>query len=83
MGKKSRLKKLRHELPTNAPLMWPVEDGIQALVPGQPPSGEELAAMTSAYQERIRKSPLWDLMVKEFGEQKAVEMLSEFKAKLE
>jgi len=79
MGKKSRLKKLRHEVP----LMWPVEQGIQALVPGQAPSVDELARMTAVYQENIRKSPIWDLMVKEFGEQKATEMLKDFKAKVE
>jgi len=83
MGKKSRLQKLRHEVPADSPLMWPVDDGIQALVPGRAPSSEELAAMSAAYQERVRKSPLWGLMVKEFGEQKAAEMLKEFKAKLE
>ncbi len=79
MGKKSRLKKLRHAVP----LVWPVEQGIQALVPGQAPSSDELAKMTAAYQENIRKSPIWDLMVKEYGEQKAREMLKEFKAIVE
>jgi hypothetical protein len=39
--------------------------------------------MTEAYQQRIRNSPLWDQMVKEFGEQKAAEMLKEFKVKIE
>jgi hypothetical protein len=39
--------------------------------------------MTAAYQERIRKSPLWDQMVKEFGEQKATEMLKEFTVRID
>lgn len=84
MGKKSRLKKLRREpSPGDAVLMWPSEEGIQALMPGEPPSASELAALSAAYQQRVRESPLWDAMVKELGEQKAAEVLKEFKAKLQ
>ena len=64
-------------------MMWPSEEGVQALVPGEPPSASELAALSAAYQQRIRESPLWDAMIKEIGEQKAAEMLKEFKAKLQ
>ena len=84
MGKKSRLKKHRRERsPIDAPYMWASEAGIHALVPGEPPSAGELEGMSARYQEKIRKSPLWDTMVKEFGAQKAAEMLKEFKAKLQ
>ncbi len=82
-GKKSRLKKYRREAsPGDAVLTWPSEEGIQALVPGEPPSASELAALSAAYQQRIRESPLWEAMIKEFGEQKAAELLKECKAKL-
>jgi hypothetical protein len=50
---------------------------------GLPPTASEIAAMTAAYQERIRKSPLWDQMVREFGEQKATEMLKEFTVRID
>ncbi|MBI4662286.1 MAG: hypothetical protein HY735_25990 [Verrucomicrobia bacterium] len=84
MGKKSRLKKLRREGVSAAdPLMWGTEEGVHALGAGQPPSASEVAAMTAAYQERIRRSPLWDQMVKEFGEQKAAEMLKEFTVRID
>jgi hypothetical protein len=63
--------------------MWGSEGGVNALGVGQPPSLLETAAMTEAYQQRIRKSPLWDKMVNEFGGQKATEMLKEFKVKLD
>ena len=62
--------------------MWMGEEGVHAIGVGQPPSPLETAAMTENYQQRIRNSPLWDKMVKEFGEQKAAEMLKEFKVKI-
>jgi len=38
--------------------------------------------MTQLYQEQIRNSPLWDEMVREFGPEKAEELLREFRAEL-
>ena len=61
---------------------WMAEDGIHMAAPGSPPSPEQLERMTQAYQKRIRNSPVWKMMVKEFGEQKAEEMLKEFQVKL-
>jgi len=34
------------------------------------------------YQKQIRNSPLWDTMVEQFGEDKAREMLKEFRCEL-
>jgi hypothetical protein len=82
MGKKSRLKKERRG-GADAPLMWGSEDGVHALGVGQSPTFLEIATMTEAYQQRIRRSPLWDKMVKEYGEQKATEMLKEFRVKID
>jgi len=33
--------------------------------------------MTEDYRNRIRNSPMWDMMVEEFGEKKAGELLKE------
>lgn len=50
--------------------------------PGPPPSPEQLEKMTEEYQKQIRNSSMWDLMVKQFGEERAEEMLREFRVKL-
>jgi hypothetical protein len=84
MGKKSRLKKLRRSVSaTEGHSMWAGQEGIHTIGVGEGPSAGELAKLTAAYQARIRKSPLWDQMVKEFGERRASEMLAEFKVKAE
>lgn len=84
MGKKSRLKKLRRQEVNDIGLpMWANDKGVHALGVGQPPTASDLAAMTAAYQERIRKSELWTQMVKEFGEEKATEMLKQFTVKID
>jgi hypothetical protein len=84
MGKKSRLKRLRRErIIADGPVMWGSEEGVHALGVGPPPTALEIAAKTADYQERIRKSPLWDQMVKEFGEQKATELLKEFTVRID
>lgn len=54
-------------------------DGLHAFVSGSAPSPETLAEMTRFYQQNIRQSPLWDEMVREFGEQEAERLLREFR----
>jgi hypothetical protein len=61
---------------------WPEQDGIHYLVPGSPPTPEKLEEMTKQYQENIRNSPLWGMMVKQFGREKAEELLKECRAEL-
>jgi hypothetical protein len=51
------------------------KDGFHALIPGVPPSDEEIAVITKKYQEKIRNSPLWDEMLRKFGKEKAEEIL--------
>lgn len=46
-------------------------DGLHALVRGNPPSPETLDEMTRVYQQNIRESPLWEEMVREFGEEES------------
>ena len=58
---------------------WIDEEGMHLVGKGIPPSKEELARMTKEYQQRIRTSPLWKMMVKEYGKEKAEEMLDDFR----
>jgi hypothetical protein len=78
-GQESRLKKQRREAEgADGPQTWMDDAGIHSIVAVPPPTVTEEAVMTAAYQERIRKSPLWDQMVREYGAAKAAEMLKEF-----
>jgi hypothetical protein len=58
------------------------DDGLHALLPGSPPDQETLERMTQLYQEQIRNSPMWDEMVREFGPEKAEELLRQCRAEL-
>ena len=60
---------------------WLDDEGIHVIVPGSPATPEMLERMTERYQEEIRRSPLWDKMVKEFGEPKVEELLKGFRVK--
>jgi hypothetical protein len=55
---------------------WMDADGLHFMDPGHAPTLEQLDAASEVYQENIRKSPLWDEMVKEFGEERAGQLLS-------
>ena len=57
------------------------EEGVNVIGKGDQPSPEELKRMTAEYQKKIKKSPIWEVMVKEYGEVKAKEMLKEFQVK--
>ncbi len=84
MGKKSRLKKLRQERPVREqPMMCGTPEGIHAVGFGAPPTASEIEAMTQEYQNQIRNSPLWDQMVKQLGEEKALELLKECRVKVD
>ncbi len=61
---------------------WIDEDGLRSVHKGTSPSIEEQEKMTKEYQNNIRKSPLWSEMVKEYGEEKAEEMLNDFKVNI-
>lgn len=61
---------------------WFDEDGLHSVHKRTPPSIEEQEKMTKEYQNNIRKSPLWSKMVKEYGKEKAEEMLYNFKVKI-
>jgi len=61
---------------------WLESDGLHAFVPGSAPSPEVLDDMTRRYQQEIRNSPLWDKMVREFGEEEAERLLREFRVEI-
>jgi len=58
------------------------EEGMHVVGKGRRLSQEEQERMTKEYQRRIRKSPLWDRMVKEYGKEQAEEMLNDFQVKI-
>ena len=84
MGKKSRLKKERRlAKEVDGTAMWIEDDGIHSLVKGGKPTPEKIEEMEKAYRENIRNSPIWDIMVKEYGKARAEELLLEFKVKVD
>ena len=61
---------------------WIDEEGMHWVGKGTRPSIEEQERMTKAYQQKIRKSPLWKKMVTEYGKERAEEMLKEFQVEV-
>lgn len=85
MSKKSRRKKRDKRKKTNLPagtLHWQEEGELHFLTPGLPPSADKLAEMTKSYQRKIRNSALFDDWVRQFGLNKAEEMLKECRMEL-
>ncbi len=83
MGKNAqRRRKQRAARQPVAATSWIAPDGVHAIMPGAAPSPAQLEELTRGYQQRIRNSPLWGEMVREFGQAKAEELLSQFRAKL-
>jgi hypothetical protein len=60
--------------------MWMDEQGVHALLPGSP-EADTYERLTEQYQQNIRNSPMWDEMVREFGLQKAEQLLKQCRAK--
>jgi len=61
---------------------WLETDGLHALLPGSPPSPQMLDDMTRRYQQEIRNSPLWDEMVREYGEEETERLLKKFRVEI-
>jgi hypothetical protein len=57
------------------------EEGVHVMMPGTQPSPGQLDEMTMMFQDNIRNSPIWNEMVKEFGLEKAEELLKQCRAK--
>ena len=82
MSKKKRKVKKRERQSRARAISWLGSDGLHALVPGNPPSPETLDEMTRVYQQNTRESPLWEEMVREFGEEEAQRLLREFRVEI-
>lgn len=61
---------------------WVDDEGVHVMSQGGKPTSSEIKQMTKDYQNQIRNSPLWDEMINEFGQEKAEELLKEFKAEV-
>jgi hypothetical protein len=61
---------------------WIDEEGMHLVGKGRRPSPEEQERLTEAYQQNIRKSPLWKKMITEYGKEQAEEMLEEFQVEV-
>lgn len=81
-GKNKKPKRRRRpQTPSEMPA-WMDDEGLHAMLPGTPPDQETLDRMTQLYQEQIRNSPMWHEMVREFGLEKAEELLRQCRAEL-
>jgi hypothetical protein len=79
MGRRERARRDRKRNLGRADVVtWLEGDGLHALVPADA-SHATVEEMTKRYQENIRRSPLWDLMVKEYGEEQAARLLEQFR----
>ena len=85
MGKKKKKRQLperarpKKSSSTLGAFQWMDKDGLHIIQPGLPPSPERIEAVTTEYQKQIRNSALWDVMVEQYGEEQAEEMLKEFR----
>jgi hypothetical protein len=88
MGKRKKEKvkgkrKQTHDSSTAPSFFWTDNGEMHGLIPGERPSEAQIEMMTRKYQEEIRKSPIWDEMVREYGKDKAEELLKECRIKIE
>jgi len=58
---------------------WIDEGGIHIVGKGVRPTKEEREEMTKEYQKRVKKSPLWEMLVQAHGKDKAEEILQDFR----
>jgi hypothetical protein len=70
------------DAPQKESATWMDEEGMHVVGKGQRPAIEEQERMTAAYQQKIRKSPLWKQMVRDYGQEQAEEMLKEFQVEV-
>ena len=61
---------------------WINDEGMHVIGKGAPPTPEEQEIMSKEYQKKIKESPMWEMMIKEYGEEKANEMLKEFQVQV-
>ena len=85
MGRKSRLKRERRQMRELHDASFMNIEGFHASVPIPPgKSVEEIQSkITAEYQKNIKASPVWDEIVKMYGEDEAENILKEFEAKIQ
>ena len=76
MSKRTQRRKRQHDEMAGVPF-WETADGIQTLLPGLPPSPEQLEQLSRSYQEQIRRSPFWPQVVAQYGAEKAESLLQQ------
>ncbi len=59
--------------------MYGDNEGIHVVGKRNKPSKTEIESMTKKYQENVKNSPLWNEMLREFGRERAEQILKEFK----
>jgi hypothetical protein len=79
---RKRRKRKNSEESSRLASSWLDADGLHAFVPGVAPSPEALRQATRLYQKGIRNSPLWNEMVRQFGEKEAERLLLEFRVEV-
>ena len=79
---KNRMNFNDHDLPPGTE-HWMEDDGMHFISPGLPQSPEKIEEMTRDYQNNIRNSELFEMWVRDFGIDKAEELLKEFRVKIE
>ena len=82
---RNRIKRERRKQEKGNPpsFFWNDQEGYHGLIPGERPTPEQVDEMSRRYQEEIRKSPLWDKMLRKFGREKAEELLKECRIKVD
>ncbi len=84
--KKNKRKRQRHK-PAASPTLpsamnWMDKEGLHAILPGEAPSQEMMAAFNDNFRKEVRNSPLWHEMVEKFGIEEAEKLLKEIKMEL-
>ena len=64
------------------PPMWTEDGDVHTIMKGERPSPEKLEEMEKAYQNKIRQSPMWNMMVKKYGKAEAEKLPLQCKVKI-
>ena len=79
----SRVRRRRDATGSTAatPEAWLAHDGIHMLLPGVP-TPELLEKLSQNFQEQLRRSPLWNELIKQYGQERAEQILQQCRAQL-
>ncbi len=61
--------------------VWTDDGEVHAFLPGEEPPAGFFELLTHYFQRELRNSPLWEEMVREFGEREAAKQLKECRGK--